>query len=457
MTCSSLADLLERAHHQSAQPIQLGLDRVMAALTEMDNPQHNLNVVHVAGTNGKGSVLAFLEAMLRQAGCAVGLYTSPHLHRINERIRINGRAIPDDALGLWLERVLQVSAGRSLTFFELLTVVALCHFRDQGLGRNNTGRQGMVLLETGLGGRLDATNVVLPQLSIITHIAIDHTDYLGSTLTAIATEKAGIFKPAVPAVAAAGHPEVEALLLRQARRVGTPLRLLGRDFTIHTPASATFTDRPSSTRWPITTWEYAEGGESRELPMPGLSGRHQLQNAALAVAGIRRLQEAGWPAGWEAVAAGLREARWPGRLERLPGPDANAAGPTILLDGAHNPAGCAVLADFLRDVDRQIQPTVVVFAALQDKQVEAMIHLLAPYAARVWTTQVGGERGRTAESLAACWRATGRPATPCATPAQALAAAYAACPATGQVLVCGSLYLVGAIRALLCPDTETVS
>ncbi|MBF0462496.1 MAG: bifunctional folylpolyglutamate synthase/dihydrofolate synthase [Magnetococcales bacterium] len=431
--------LLDQAHRQSALPIQLGLERVERLLADLDNPHQTLDVVHVAGTNGKGSVLAFLEAILRHAGYRVGLYTSPHLHRVHERIRVDGQPITDAQLGQQLAEVMAVSAGRSVTFFELLTVVALRHFQAQGLGRDADGRRGLVLLETGLGGRLDATNVVLPHLSIVTSIDWDHTDYLGTTLAAIATEKAGIFKRSVPAVAASGHPEVERVLLEQARTMGTPLAILGRDFTLRLPAP------------PCPTWWLEEEGECEELPLPGLAGRHQLDNAALAVAGIRRLRSAGWPVARDSLVAGLRGARWPGRLERLAWPSAGGLGPTILLDGAHNPAGCTALAHFLDESGRDFQPTFMVFSALQDKEVEEMVHLLAPHVERVWTTHVGGGRGRSAEELAALWRVVGRPAQACATPEEALAAACVACPPVGQVVVCGSLYLVGAVRAALVP------
>ncbi len=447
MNHPSLADLLDQAHRQSLQPIQLGLDRVVHLLADLDNPHHTLDVVHVAGTNGKGSVLAFLEAILRHAGYAVGLYTSPHLHCVNERIRVDGQAIADEPLRRVLARVLAVNAGRSVTFFELLTAAALCHFQERGLGRGRAGRRGIVLLETGLGGRLDATNVVVPQLSIITAIDIDHTDYLGATLTAIAAEKAGIFKPAVPAVAASGPPEVESLLARQADQVGTPLHLLGRDFTVRLPAA--HGDASVSTPH-HPTWWFEEGGESHPFPMPGLLGRHQLHNAALAIAGIRRLQAVGWSIPAESLRVGVREARWPGRLERFVLPASGGPRPTVLLDGAHNPAGCLALAHFLGEPDnRAICPTVFLFSAMQDKDVATMIRLLAPHGERVWTTQVGGERGLSAEALATLWRAAGRPAEGCATPAEALSAACMACPPTGQVVVCGSLYLVGAIRTLL--------
>lgn len=436
---ASLSALLDRAYRQSTLPIQLGLDRVVALLADLDNPHRTLASVHVAGTNGKGSVLAFLAAILGHAGYRVGLYTSPHLYRVNERICVDGIPITDQQLEIRLAEVLAVSAGRSVTFFELLTAVALRHFFLQGLGSPLPAKRGIVLLETGLGGRLDATNIVQPLVSIVTAIDMDHTDYLGTTLTAIAAEKAGIFKPAIPAVAASGHPEVEELLRAQARQVGTPLGLLGQDFTLHIPHKG-------------DTWWFQEGQEGYELPRPGLAGRHQLDNAALAIAAIRRLQGVGWPVTREAIVAGIRDVRWPGRLERLAAPASIGHGPSILLDGAHNLAGCLALVQALSTLKAEgMAPTLLIFSALQDKQAEEMVHLLAPHVERVWTLAVGGERGRSAEELAALWQRVGRPVQACATPEEALTAACTFCPSTGQVVVCGSLYLVGAMRAILVP------
>lgn len=431
----SLTALLDRASRQSSQPIQLGLERVSALLGALDNPHRTLNVVHVAGTNGKGSVLAFLAAILGHAGYRVGLYTSPHLYCVNERICVDGLPITDQALETGLEEVLARSAGRGITFFELLTAVALRHFFLQGLGN----QRGIVLLETGLGGRLDATNVVQPLVSIITSIDVDHTDYLGNTLAEIAAEKAGIFKPAIPAVAAPGHPEVADLLRERARQVGTPLAVLGQDFTFHPLPGG-------ESGW------FQAGQEGYELSRPGLLGRHQWNNAALAVAAIRVLQGVGWPVSRAAMVAGLRDVRWPGRLERLVPPASMGQGASVLLDGAHNPAGCLALVEALSDLKAEGRgPNQLIFSALQDKQAEEMVRLLAPQVERVWTVSVGGERGRSAEALASLWQGAGRPVQACATPEEALTAACTTCPPTGQVVVCGSLYLVGAIRAILLP------
>ena len=426
--------LLACAKRHAPVAVQLGLERVVRLLADLGDPQQMLNVVHVAGTNGKGSVLAFMEAILRQAGYPVGLYTSPHLQRFNERIVVNGKPISDDALRPLLQEVLAVSKEIPTTFFELTTAVALHYFSACGLGK-----QGLVLLETGLGGRLDATNVVSPKLSIITAIGIDHSEYLGTTLEAIAREKAGIFKNAVPAVAAPGHPGAERVLVQQAAKTGTPLALLGRDF------NATYQTSSDN----FSTWSFQAGEEVWSLPVPTLLGRHQLDNAAVAVAGIRSLQRGGWSISQDAISAGLKTAHWPGRLERFTLRfSVHTPSLAILLDGAHNPHACLALARFLDET--RSGPNVLIFSALQDKDAKTMATILAPQITQVWTTQVGEERGRSATGLADIWRGLDRPALACATPEEAFWQACESCVPGGQVVVCGSFYLVGVIRVLCC-------
>lgn len=468
--------LLDQARRPFDHPIHLGLERVVHLLADLGNPQQSLKVIHVAGTNGKGSVLAFLSAILRHAGHRVGLYTSPHLHTLNERIQIAGEAIPDAAMAYHLAEVLALPSGREASFFERMTAVALRHFQTQGLDR-----EGLVLLETGLGGRLDATNVTHPQLSIITAIGMDHTEYLGTTLAAIAQEKAAIFKPAVPAVAVQSSPEVARVLQHHALQTGTPLGMLGRDFILDHPREIRKTTAwphvrtaPTPHLWkashptgwpgmrdtppphttpsveddPSTTWRFQEEDDLYTLPLPGLPGRHQRENAALAIAGIRRLKKIGWHVPMEAMRAGLRDVQWPGRLEqRTFRVTPRAPSLAILLDGAHNPDACVALAHFLKTCHHY--PGFFVFSTLRDKNADAMAQILAPQAARVWTTQVGETRGREAQALADIWRALDRPAEACATPEAAFISACRACPASGVVVVCGSLYLVGAVRAML--------
>lgn len=441
---SSVDVLLDRAKQRSATAIQLGLDRVSFLLAQLGNPQQSLDVIHIAGSNGKGSVVAFLESILRVDGFRVGTYTSPHLHRFNERIQVDGKSITDAELQPLLERVLEANGSREATFFELTTAVALCHFKDQGLGDQRVGEgRGVVLLETGLGGRLDATNVVQPKLSIITSITVDHTDYLGNTLSEIAEEKAGIIKSSIPTVAAGGTDEVVCCLTRHAEKMDAPLFLLGRDFKIEIESKG-------------DNWSFRDKKGTVTLPKPGLNGHHQFENASLAIAGIRQLQTVEWPIKPSSIPTGIRKTRWPGRLEWFPGK------PPVLLDGAHNVEGCQSLALFLHRIfsfdglsslepasNRLSSSCFLVFSAMKNKDIKGMAQALAPYVKKVWTTQVEAERGESVEKLTDIWRKLKKPVEMCATPNQAFYAAQSACPTSSQVVVAGSLYLVGAIRSEL--------
>ena len=286
----------------SLQPLamRLGLERMERGLAALGHPERRLRALHVAGTNGKGSTCAMAAEALRRAGYRTGLYTSPHLVRFNERVALDGEPITDAALARRVEEVRRAcpwhdaGEGERLTYFEFATLVALLHFAEEGAGA--------VVLEVGLGGRLDATNVVLPLACAVSRVGLDHTELLGVTLAAIAREKGGIFKRGVPAVVAHDQPAEALLALRaEAAARGAPLEVA-----------------PPSHPGPVA-----------------LAGLHQQANAALAAAALRLLDRAGLPVGEDAIRAGLAGARWPGRLETVGG---------VLLDGAHNPDGAAALA-----------------------------------------------------------------------------------------------------------------
>ncbi|MBF0184703.1 MAG: bifunctional folylpolyglutamate synthase/dihydrofolate synthase [Magnetococcales bacterium] len=430
---TSLPELLQQISRQTPVAVQLGLQRVETLLQALGNPERQLPILHVAGTNGKGSVLAYLERVLLLAGFRVGLYTSPHLHRINERFRLQGQAVDDAILGRLLADLLHRFPQQQATFFEWLTVLAFCLFREQGLGCRKGGAPAVVLLETGLGGRLDATNVVQPLLTLITRIDWDHTDYLGHSLQAIAGEKAGIFKAGIPALVMAQLPEVVAVLRLQAERLAVPMALQGRDFTCC---------RSLSTGSEQGDWQYQEGDSTFLLPAPSLPGVHQYDNATLAVAALRHLQRQHWPISDQAIRAGIASTHWPARLEWMHWPGKPEL--AILLDGAHNPSGCRVLADYLQGLDGR---SLFLFAALRDKPVQEMVTILAPLAKQVYTVAVGGERALTAEQLASFWHDAGCAATACASPEEGLQRA-AACAST-RIVICGSLYLAGQLREFL--------
>lgn len=388
--------------------VELGLERMQRLLRALGDPLGALPVVHLAGTNGKGSTAATIAAALRAAGHRVGLYTSPHLERFNERIEIVGQPIDDDELGALLDEVL--SADEKATFFEVATAVAFLAF-----GRHELD---VAVVETGLGGRLDATNVVRPRLTVLTSIARDHASVLGETLAEIAGEKAGIIKAGVPVVAALpADASVREVLVQRAAASAAPLLLEGRDFH----------GEPDDEGRLIFT---SSAGRTSGLEL-ALAGRHQLQNAALALAALEQLAGLGLPTSLAQRRGALATVRWPGRLERRG---------RFLLDCAHNPAGVAALVASLSPAE----PRVLLFAALADKEAEAMLHGLRPLARRALFTCVDSPRALPPAQLAALWQGDARLAK---NPRQALEMLDDGSDTT--VLVCGSAYLVGEVRALL--------
>ncbi|WP_299439266.1 folylpolyglutamate synthase/dihydrofolate synthase family protein [uncultured Rhodospira sp.] len=405
--------------------IDLVLDRVWRLLARLDHPERRLPpVVHVAGTNGKGSVVALLRAMLEAGGQRVHVYTSPHLVRFAERIRLAGRLIDEDHLTALLEECERANGPDPITFFEITTCAALLAFAREPAD--------VVLLETGLGGRLDATNVVeRPVLTAIAPIALDHQQYLGETLAEIAGEKAGILKPGVPCVAAAQMPDAATVLDQRAAEVGAALSLGGRDWT-----------------WaPDAAGRFVTDGES--WPAPPLPGEHQRANAALAVRMALALPEALRPAP-EAIRTGLARVDWPARLQRLPtGPlvDRLPAAWEVWLDGGHNPAAGAALAAVLEGWGNN--PLHLIVGMLDTKDTVGFLRPLVSRAASVHTVPVpGSAAGLPTDVLAERARMAGTvPVTDHTGVADALDAIAALPGPPGRVLICGSLYLAGAVLA----------
>ena len=360
----SYASELQWLYGLSARGIRLELDRMRGGLAHRGNPQRGLAVVHVAGTNGKGSVSSFCERMLRAAGYRTGIFTSPHLHRFVERFKVNGRPLSEAEVTRRLaDQRRDAENMPPLTFFEHSALLALEAFRDHGCE--------VVVLEVGLGGRLDATNAIEdPAISVVTRIAFDHMNILGDTLSAIAKEKAGIFKSGRPAVIGARDPEPRRVLLDVARRKKTAPWVIGREF------DGTPTPRGARIR---------VGDDERDLRL-GLAGAYQAENAAIAVAAMHRLRADGWSIDDDAIATGLAKTTWPGRLELRSVPDGpDGPRPRFLFDCAHNPDGCLALAAHLRAIrtgSTQTSPqggsakkprTVLLFGALADKEHEPML------------------------------------------------------------------------------------
>lgn len=384
----STATRLERLYARSPRGIRLGVETMQAALHAAGNPERGFEVVHVAGTNGKGSTCAMLEAALRAAGKRVGLYTSPHLVRFAERIRVEGAALTDAAL----EAALDFDAPE-LSFFEAATLAAFRAFRSADVE--------LVILEVGLGGRFDATNVDTRKLACaITSIGLDHEEFLGDDIGSIAMEKSGILRSGVPCVVGDVPPAARARIEQEARSTGAPL---------------IFADTP----YPGAL---------------GLRGPHQRKNAAIAA----KLAELCGVSPTDA-AHGIEHATWPGRLERIEG---SAGGGTVLLDGAHNPDGIAALIAAL--VDAGGPPPVLVFGAVSDKPALEMLDALRPHVGPCVYVAPGGKAPFDPHALAA--RHPGSVAT---SVADALVRARTLAGADALVLVAGSLYLVGEARALL--------
>lgn len=385
--------------------MRFGLERVERALAALGHPERAAPALHVAGTNGKGSACAMAAAALQAAGLRTGLYTSPHLEAFNERIRVDGAPLDDGALARAVAAVRAAcpwhEAGapeERLTYFEVATLAAFVHFA--------AARVEVMVIEVGLGGRLDATNALLPAVTAVARIGLDHTRLLGDTLAAVAREKAGIFKPGVPAVLHAVQPPgVLEVLAAEAARRGAPCEVA--------PA-----------RW--------------DGPL-ALLGPHQQGNAGLAAAALRALGRAGVPVDEPAIAAGLAAASWPGRLERVSG---------VLLDGAHNPDGAEALAAALAALHPG-RPAELVFGVLEDKDHAGMLRALAPAVRRLHLVAPRSARARPPSEVAAEARGLGLAADLHEGVGEALACARAAAADGAPLVVAGSLYLVGEARALL--------
>lgn len=416
-------DAIARLFALQSRGIRMGVSRMHDALRWRGRPDRGLVFVHVTGTNGKGSTSAMLATCLREAGYRTGLFTSPHLHRWTERIRIDGRPISETEAARRIGDVLDAFAmpgAPETTFFELTTLCAIEAFRDHGCDA--------CVMEIGLGGRLDATNATASALSVVTGVALDHTNILGPTVGAIAREKAGIFRRGVPVVVGARDAAARRVLTRRARAVGAPLWLVGRDYDA---ACATDMDRTRTARIDVH-----QGTRVLRDVRLGLAGAHQIDNAACAVAGLWRLRDRGWRIPDAAIRRGLARTRWPGRLERVPG------SPRLLFDAAHNPDGARTLARHLA-VSTDRRTTVLVFGAMKDKDYRASLRTLAPHIARVFYPPTRMRRGATYPALNRVLRGTRA-----RNMRDALARARRAAGKYGLVVVTGSIFVVAEARAL---------
>jgi dihydrofolate synthase/folylpolyglutamate synthase len=450
-TNSAIARLLalggELAPPAPGQPRRkFDLAHMRTLLTALGHPEQRFRAVLIAGTNGKGSTAATLASILRAGGYRTGLYTSPHLEQPNERVRIDGIAIDDSTLAGRFTQVEAaaahlVAAGElphTPSFFETMTAIAFLHFA----GGDADPAMDIAVLEVGLGGRLDATNVVEPLLSVITDISLDHTAWLGDTLSAIAREKAGILRSKGILVTLPQHPEVNQAL----GEVAVGLEVEGINAADYLP---------------MRTTGHGSVENRYQIPVPGLAGEqvvlsvdsplagsHQQRNLALAIAAALTLHRRfGFPLAASAIEAGIRRTEWSGRLQLLQPPAGTLAAP-VLLDAAHNPAGAWALRSALSALPMS-GPRTLVFACMADKAIDELAQVLFPVFHQVWLTSVPGPRAATVASLERAAERTGAETHQEPDPRIALQAAQSATPPDGLVVVAGSIALLGAVAAPL--------
>ena len=413
MTGQEAADLIHQRAWVGQKP---GLGRIRRLLGRLGNPQEKLKFVHIAGSNGKGSTAAMLASVLSAAGLKTGLYTSPHLWRFNERFQVDGAPISGEDLAEITAQVLE--AAEDETEFELMTAIGMVYFLK--------AECDIVVLETGLGGRLDSTNVIpAPEVAVITHIGLEHTEILGDTLDKIAREKAGIIKQGCDVV-----------LCEQ----GYDLYCLFEEICKLRCSSLALTVKPEVLSSGLEGQTFTYRGEG--LYHIALLGEHQLQNAAVVLEAVRVLRQRGWEVPETAVARGLEQARWPGRLELA------RRGPDVILDGGHNPQCMEALARALGELYPG-KKLIFLTGVLADKDWSTMMGELLPLAKEFYTITPDSPRAMPAAELAAYLEGQGAKATPCGSVREGLELALVFLPPEDVVCVTGSLYMIGEARHLL--------
>lgn len=422
------AEAIAKIHSVYPSGKKEGLTNMRAVMARLGNPQDRLAMVHVAGTNGKGSTCAMLSRTLREAGYKTGLYTSPYIERYNERIRIDGRPIAGEKLAELVEQVWPViedcrKEGLCITEFELGTVLAFLAFAKE--------KVDIAIIEVGLGGRLDPTNIISPLVSVITNVGMDHMHFLGHTIGEIAMEKAGIMKPDTPVVLGWQETDVRDTLLDAAKALDIP---------VIEPQAANVRQQARSVAFDAKLPD----GTIKDLNL-SLIGRHQADNAAAALGALYALKARGYDRITEsAIRSAFMDVYWPGRLEFFG---------NVLLDGAHNEPGVKALGAYM-DAWLEKEKTILLTGMMEDKDIACMTAMLAPRAACVVATQPQVPRAMAADKLADVFSGQGAKAQAVADPKAALAHARALAGEEGTVLCAGSLYLIGEIRTLLRQEKE---
>ena len=415
-------EAVELIHQEAWTGRKPGLSRTLELLHRVGDPHLGLKFVHITGTNGKGSTAAMTAEILKEAGIRVGLYTSPHLWTFHERFRINGELMPDEALGRITERVIHAGKGMEdpATEFELMTAVGMLYFQEMNCE--------LVVLEVGLGGRMDSTNVIpAPEVAVITNIGLEHTQELGHTRALIAGEKSGIIKPGCHTVLYHQSREVEEVVEEACRKAGATLSLTAPE-TLEVLSS----DQEGQ------TFRYRGKGPYHI----GLLGDYQMFNAATAIDIVGVLRERGWKLPEEALLKGLEKAVWPARMELV------RRNPDVFLDGGHNPQCMEALANSLKKLypERKIW---FLTGVLADKDFEDMFSQILPLARGFVTITPDSDRAMSAQELANYLKSLGLAATPCDTTAEGLETVLHLAGPDDVVCVCGSLYMIGEVRHLL--------
>ncbi len=425
------ADFMTRFLALHPKLIDLKLDRTLSLLEKLGNPQNRLPpTVHVAGTNGKGSSIAFMRSMLEAAGKSVHVYTSPHLVHFHERIRLNGKLVSEPALVEAFERCEAANNKAPVTIFEMTTVAAILLFAEHPAD--------VLLLEVGLGGRFDATNVVeAPLACVITPISMDHKEYLGERLEGIAAEKAGIIKRGVPVIVASQSDAVRDVMEAEAEKLSAPLIIGDQDFQAYEEHGRLI---------------YQDADGLLDLPLPRLAGRHQYVNAATAIATLRVAFGSDFPV--SAIEQGLARVEWPARMQKLAGGHLARIAPQgaeLWLDGGHNAAGGKALAETVGELEEKTaRPLILIVGMLANKETDAFLKPFTGLAQEVFAVEIPGEHaGRLATDTANIARQVGLQAAIAGSPKETLAFLAARdWPVPPRILICGSLYLAGEILKL---------
>jgi dihydrofolate synthase / folylpolyglutamate synthase len=403
-----------------------GLTQVERILGAIGNPHKEVQAIHIAGTNGKGSTAAMISLILQKEGYRVGLYTSPHLVQFTERIQVNGKEIDEsEVAGLtgWMMKEIEAAGiDPPFTFFDFTTAMALYYFKQKMVD--------LAILETGLGGRLDSTNVVDPLLSIITNIGKDHEGVLGKSILKIAQEKAGIIKKKRPLITAVTQPQVLRLFSKICREMESPLFRIGKEFCYNRAGDDDFNYEGLNRKlWSVHL---------------NLKGIHQVVNATTALGAMEVLEEMGYRVSTEAMIDGLREVTWPGRLEMI------SSSPRVLLDGAHNPSGALALKESL-EKDFQYRHLNLVIGIMKDKNISSILHLLVPLADRIILTRSYTDRAAPPALLKQALGRYGKKAETIEDLKSAIEKGLALTPPEDLLCITGSLYTVGEARNYFHP------